>query len=88
MAEGNEQRKPMEEKPNGGEAGENESQHGGEEAIWEETNGAEEEEARREANLKWKIAGCTGNGGKRRKKKAGTEEKERLFLKNILSSVF
>ncbi|KAL5137045.1 Vinorine synthase [Glycine soja] len=42
---------------NGGEAGENESQHGGEEARREETKGAEEEDARREANLKWKISG-------------------------------
>jgi len=61
---------------NGGEAGENESQHGGEEARREETKGAEEEDARRKANLKWKIVGCTGNKGRRKQ----AAEEERLFF--------
>ena len=67
---------------NGGEAGENESQHGGEEARREETKGAEEEEVRWEANLKWKIVGCTANGGRRKR------GRRKVFFKKIYYLLF
>ena len=44
--------------------------------VKKKMKGAEEEDARRKANLKWKIVGCTGNKGRRKQ----AAEEERLFF--------